>query len=224
VLGLWAADTTQQVGPGTGLAPFRSFILHRLVAAGKLPHSGVGAGSDSSASLGEAYGEMVLFFGCRRPDQVSEWVGARVRVRVASPCLHAWHEAARPHALCQGSTTTAGRSPLPGARIFVLTARKRAAPRAPAPPSNAREKRRRHAQDYLYGRDLEGWAAAGHITLHTAFSRVPVSVPRGKARLGGTETAAGGRMEPVALAAVHECQRDGKGIWSACLGMTACSF
>jgi hypothetical protein len=133
VLGLWAANTTQQVGPGTGLAPFRSFILHRLVAAGKLPHSGVRAGSDSSTSLGEACGEMVLFFGCRRPDQVSEWVGARVRVRVASPCLRAWHEAARPHARCQGSTTTAGMSPLPGARIFVLTARKRAAPRAPAP-------------------------------------------------------------------------------------------
>lgn len=46
------------VGPGTGLAPFRSFILDRLLArkqAGAAPQEG---------------GEMVLYFGCRRSDQV----------------------------------------------------------------------------------------------------------------------------------------------------------
>lgn len=38
------------VGPGTGLAPFRSFILERHLS-------------------GQSCGEMVLYFGCRRSDQ-----------------------------------------------------------------------------------------------------------------------------------------------------------
>lgn len=42
------------VGPGTGLAPFRSFILHRHL---------------ESKKTGAKPGEMVLYFGCRRSDQ-----------------------------------------------------------------------------------------------------------------------------------------------------------
>lgn len=42
------------VGPGTGLAPFRAFVQHRLLSA-----------SEARAPPGEA----VLFFGCRRRDQ-----------------------------------------------------------------------------------------------------------------------------------------------------------
>lgn len=47
------------VGPGTGLAPFRSFILERLLQAR----------AAAGASAAEAPGQMVLYFGCRRPDQ-----------------------------------------------------------------------------------------------------------------------------------------------------------
>jgi sulfite reductase alpha subunit-like flavoprotein len=83
------------VGPGTGLAPFRSFILHRLLAAGLLGPDGKPAAVQPDGAA--AVGEMVLYFGCRKPDQ-----------------------------------------------------------------------------DYLYGSDLEAWAAAGLITLHTAFSRAQV--------------------------------------------------
>ena len=51
-----AAQPIIMVGPGTGLAPFRSFILERLLEA--------------QASNGKkAPGEMVLYFGCRRSDQ-----------------------------------------------------------------------------------------------------------------------------------------------------------
>lgn len=42
------------IGPGTGLAPFRSFIMHRLAEA---------------AETGVSPGRMVLFFGCRRRDE-----------------------------------------------------------------------------------------------------------------------------------------------------------
>jgi hypothetical protein len=42
------------VGPGTGLAPFRSFILQRHLQA---QHDG------------SSCGPMVLYFGCRRSDQ-----------------------------------------------------------------------------------------------------------------------------------------------------------
>jgi sulfite reductase (NADPH) flavoprotein alpha-component len=73
------------VGPGTGLAPFRSFIAHRELQ--------LAAAEDAAAARGAA-GEAVLYFGCR-------------------------HE----------------------------------------------------AKDYLYGTALEAWAAAGRLTLHTAFSR-----------------------------------------------------
>ncbi|KAL6745889.1 sulfite reductase [Haematococcus lacustris] len=111
------------VGPGTGLAPFRSFILQRLLAAeqqqqqqepqeqqGRQGGAGEGAGAPIPPSPGSpgrkldgeggedvrspAVGQMVLYFGCRRADQ-----------------------------------------------------------------------------DYLYGPDLEQWAAQGKITLFTAFSR-----------------------------------------------------
>ncbi|KAK9824028.1 hypothetical protein WJX72_007096 [[Myrmecia] bisecta] len=67
------------VGPGTGLAPFRSFMQERIIA---------------SQASGTSYGESVLFFGCRRRDQ-----------------------------------------------------------------------------DFLYGEQLECWAAQGKLTLFTAFSR-----------------------------------------------------
>ncbi|KAG2448381.1 hypothetical protein HYH02_006963 [Chlamydomonas schloesseri] len=45
------------VGPGTGLAPFRSFILERLLEA------------EAQEEAKKAPGEMVLYFGCRRSDQ-----------------------------------------------------------------------------------------------------------------------------------------------------------
>ena len=45
------------VGPGTGLAPFRAFIKHRLLEE---------EGTDAAVPRG---GEMVLYFGCRRSDQ-----------------------------------------------------------------------------------------------------------------------------------------------------------
>jgi sulfite reductase (NADPH) flavoprotein alpha-component len=41
------------VGPGTGLAPFRSYILHRLLEA------------KQQGGAGTKPGQMVLYFGCR---------------------------------------------------------------------------------------------------------------------------------------------------------------
>jgi sulfite reductase (NADPH) flavoprotein alpha-component len=85
------------VGPGTGLAPFRAFIVDRLLAAGADPIA-IGTTGDGQPQPQQfnGMGPMVLFFGCRRRDQ-----------------------------------------------------------------------------DYLYGGDLERWAAAGAVELHTAFSREP---------------------------------------------------
>ncbi|GLC44408.1 hypothetical protein PLESTB_000472800 [Pleodorina starrii] len=51
------------VGPGTGLAPFRSFILQRLLEQQQQQQSQ--GGSESGAPPGR----MVLYFGCRRRDQ-----------------------------------------------------------------------------------------------------------------------------------------------------------
>jgi sulfite reductase alpha subunit-like flavoprotein len=48
------------VGPGTGLAPFRAFIQHRLLEQ-------QAQGADAAD---QPVGQMVLYFGCRRSDQV----------------------------------------------------------------------------------------------------------------------------------------------------------
>jgi sulfite reductase alpha subunit-like flavoprotein len=52
------------VGPGTGLAPFRAFIQHRLLERQQQQQQG----ADGAV---EPVGQMVLYFGCRRSDQVS---------------------------------------------------------------------------------------------------------------------------------------------------------
>ncbi|MEW5309841.1 MAG: hypothetical protein WDW38_001692 [Sanguina aurantia] len=54
------------VGPGTGLAPFRSFILQRLLERGASDTASEAAGPDAVTT---ERGQMVLFFGCRRSDQ-----------------------------------------------------------------------------------------------------------------------------------------------------------
>jgi sulfite reductase (NADPH) flavoprotein alpha-component len=48
------------VGPGTGLAPFRSFILQRLLEQQQ---------QQGQQQAGAGVGPMHLFFGCRRRDQ-----------------------------------------------------------------------------------------------------------------------------------------------------------
>eukprot|EP00879_Flechtneria_rotunda_P027972 GHRR01030041.1.p1 GENE.GHRR01030041.1~~GHRR01030041.1.p1 ORF type:complete len:280 (+),score=100.54 GHRR01030041.1:432-1271(+) len=50
------------VGPGTGLAPFRSFILHRIITALQQQH-------EAAHQQPGQIGPMHLFFGCRRHDQ-----------------------------------------------------------------------------------------------------------------------------------------------------------
>lgn len=51
------------VGPGTGLAPFRSFILQRLLEQQQQQDTA------AAAAAGGGCGPMHLFFGCRRRDQ-----------------------------------------------------------------------------------------------------------------------------------------------------------
>lgn len=64
------------VGPGTGLAPFRSFILQRLLeqqqgAAAVASDVATEAAAESAGveTVTTEQGQMVLFFGCRRSDQ-----------------------------------------------------------------------------------------------------------------------------------------------------------
>jgi sulfite reductase (NADPH) flavoprotein alpha-component len=76
------------VGPGTGVAPFRGFIQHRILLAA------AATGAEKEGEVSSILGPALLFFGCRRRNQ-----------------------------------------------------------------------------DYLYGAELENWAAQGQIELFTAFSR-----------------------------------------------------
>jgi hypothetical protein len=137
------------VGPGTGLAPFRSFILQRHLQA---------------QQQGSACGQMVLYFGCRRSDQDylyggvgaacwgsgwgwRGWVVPRAQSCAAADC--------QPASSCTSARTAAQ-----------LHARlPRQLPRLTRPPAAS--------CPCPCTQDLEAWHAAGTITLFTAFSRMP---------------------------------------------------
>jgi sulfite reductase (NADPH) flavoprotein alpha-component len=54
------------VGPGTGVAPFRAFIQHRILLAKAVAGKEEGNGENNTATI---LGPALLFFGCRRRDE-----------------------------------------------------------------------------------------------------------------------------------------------------------
>lgn len=73
------------VGPGTGCAPFRSFIHHRAALAHHLAATDVRppqADPTSGGAAEEDIGPVIFFFGCRHEDKDflyrEEWEGLRV--------------------------------------------------------------------------------------------------------------------------------------------------
>jgi hypothetical protein len=128
------------VGPGTGLAPFRSFVLQRHLQA--------------QQQQGATCGQMVLYFGCRRSDQ--DYLYGKVGQPAGRSCAAL---------LCEGWAMSQGwRGPLLAAARLQHC---QSSPGAHTGPHSPTCRRRRCTQD------LEEWNAAGTITLHTAFSRMP---------------------------------------------------
>lgn len=144
------------VGPGTGLAPFRSFILQRM-----LEHK-----------LGRpAPGPMHLYFGCRRRDQVN------TLSVVGLTTLGAWFTVA--FVTWAGAFCMATRMGVCLSHAVVVKGNQRQSHVAETAFVCGVSKQAVLMlccvlQDYLYGSDLERWASDSVITLHTAFSREAV--------------------------------------------------
>ncbi len=136
------------VGPGTGLAPFRSFILQRHLQAQR---------------GGSTCGPMVLYFGCRRSDQdflygkvghMQVWLhgGCKALVLVqAVSCGYADHLP-----LCCRKPECIMRS------CTIYT-----------PPALAQSAAEHSSVRSWPAQELQAWHTEGVITLHAAFSRMP---------------------------------------------------
>lgn len=149
------------VGPGTGLAPFRAFMQHRILSAVSSgdgdgdSESGQDGGGDGGVSGGE--GGVSGSEGVQ-PTDVAEAADSAAELpqsHAPSPASsEASYSEAAPEAASAAATAAADavKSDTTGATLLFFGCR-------------------RSDQDYLYGSLLQGWADAGLLELHTAFSR-----------------------------------------------------
>jgi sulfite reductase alpha subunit-like flavoprotein len=150
------------VGPGTGLAPFRSFIVHRLIEAGADPAT-IGADAEVQQEQQQQQQKKGGEKGHTKAKAANGVAANGVAANgvAANGSLAAAYEATNGAAMNGAADVVAGSGDQGQQRQWGFG------------PTVLYFGCRRRDQDYLYGSDLERWAAAGAVELHTAFSREP---------------------------------------------------